>query len=76
MGRRNGLLRGLIVDANTKKQLMDALKTINVKELYASEDENKRKWFRFGAYDALRMACEVILAWPEIKVGNDNNTKG
>lgn len=53
------------MDENTKKQLLEALKLIDVKDLYASEDEDKRKWFRFGAYDALRMASEVIIAWPE-----------
>lgn len=54
------------MDKNTQKQLIDALKSVDVKELYASEEEAKRKWFRFGAYDALRMACEVIQAWPTI----------
>lgn len=48
----------------TKKQLIEAFKNIDVKDMYASEDENKRKWFRFGAFDALRIACELVIAMP------------
>lgn len=62
------------MDKNTKKQLVDAIKTIDVEDLYASEDQNKRKWFRFGAFDALRMASEVILAWPEVEVKDDKRS--
>lgn len=62
------------MDKNTKKQVIDALKLIDVKDLYASEDEQKRKWFRFGAFDALRMASEVILAWPEVEQKNENKS--
>jgi hypothetical protein len=51
----------------TKKQLIEAFKKIDVKDMYASEDENKRKWFRFGAFDALRIACELVIAMPTIE---------
>lgn len=55
------------MDVKTKEQLLGAIKSIDVKDLYASEKENKRKWFRFGAYDALRIACEIIIAFPVSK---------
>lgn len=64
------------MDAKTKEQLLGALKSIDVKELYSSDDEKKRKWFRFGAYDALRMACEIVLAFPvREEVKNESKTR-
>lgn len=55
-----------------KEILKKAIQSIDVKKLYEPvEDEEKRKWFRFGAFDALRMVTEMLESYPE----DGNNTK-
>lgn len=48
-----------------KKAIIMHLKKLDIQEAYASTDSKKRKWFRFGAYDALRRAVEMIEQLPE-----------
>lgn len=47
--------------------VLDLIKSIDVKEEYSSENEEKRKWFRFGAYDALRNLSEKVKEYDEPK---------
>lgn len=41
-------------------KFLELIKTIDLKEL-AIPDEANRNWFKFGAYDALRILTERIL---------------
>ena len=42
-----------------KKKLLDMVKAVDLEELLIPDEAN-RKWFRFGAYDALRILAEDI----------------
>lgn len=55
----------MAITKEAKKEVIEALKHIEIGESYVSEEETKRKWFRFGAYDALRAATELINNLPE-----------
>lgn len=44
----------------TKKEILDLIKGIDIKANSASDNELKRKWFEFGAYDALRTLSEMV----------------
>lgn len=48
-----------------KKKFIEIIKNINIEELNIPDDEakpgTKRKWFKFGAYDSLRILSEEIL---------------
>jgi hypothetical protein len=49
-----------------KKQLVDLLKSVDVKTLEIDHpDERIVKWFRFGSFNGLAIACEIIKALPE-----------
>jgi hypothetical protein len=55
-----------------KKELIDLLKTVDVKKLEVDvKDKNIVKWFRFGSYNGLQIAIEIIKA---IKEGEDEET--
>lgn len=49
-----------------KDNLLKALKAIDVKEM-SIEHPNVTitKWYRFGNFNALQIASEIIKAWPE-----------
>lgn len=53
------------MDKKNKKIVLDLLKSIDIQEWAATEDKKKQKWFRFGAYDALRTASQLIQDLPE-----------
>lgn len=55
----------LQLDAQQKAELIELLKAIKIDDGSVSNVDKKRKWFRFGAYDALRIATEQIQALPE-----------
>ena len=56
----------MAITKEDKKIIQKAIQTIDVKKLYKPvDDEEKRKWFRFGAYDALRMVTELLESYPE-----------
>lgn len=55
----------MAITKEDKLIILEGIKTLDVKAMYASEDEDKRKWFRFGAYDALRMVTEMLKDYPE-----------
>lgn len=48
-----------------KKKFLEIIKSINLSELNIPDDEakpgTKRKWYKFGAYDALRILSEEVL---------------
>lgn len=49
-----------------KKFILDAFKMIDVKKLEINmSDEQHVKWFRFGSYNGLQIAAEVIKQLPE-----------
>lgn len=49
-----------------KKQIIDLFKQVNVKELEIDlVDESKQKWFRFGSYNGMQIASEIIKQIPE-----------
>lgn len=51
-----------------KKMILDAFKMIDVKKLEIDLDDPKKiKWFRFGSYNGLMMASEIIKQLPEKK---------
>lgn len=56
----------MAISKEDKKIIQKAIQTIDVKKLYKPvAEEEKKKWFRFGAYDALRMVSEMIESYPE-----------
>lgn len=49
-----------------KQELLDILKAVDVKQLQVEhKDERIVKWFRFGSYNGLQIAREIIKALPE-----------
>lgn len=49
-----------------KKELLDLFKMVDVKKLEIDGfDEKKQKWFRFGSYNGMQIASEIIKAIPE-----------
>jgi tRNA A37 methylthiotransferase MiaB len=56
----------MAITKQDKQILQKAIQSIDVKKLYEPvAEEDKKKWFRFGAYDALRMVSEMIESYPE-----------
>lgn len=49
-----------------KKLILDAFKMIDVKKIEINmPDERSVKWFRFGSYNGLMMAAEIVRQLPE-----------
>lgn len=49
-----------------KLALVELLKNVDVKKLEVEhKDERIVKWFRFGSFTGLRIACEIIMSLPE-----------
>lgn len=44
----------------TSSEILDLIKSIDIQEMLVPDEAN-RKWFRFGAYDALRILSESII---------------
>lgn len=59
--------RGLeMLTKEDKKIILDAFKSVDVKELEIQhEDPVIVKWFRFGSYNAMQIASEIIRQLPE-----------
>lgn len=50
-----------------KDNLVALLKNIDVKKISIEHmNENVQKWYRFGAYMGLRVACDIIQELPEL----------
>lgn len=56
----------MILSKKQKEELIKALKLVDVKKMDI-ENPNPRlvKWFRFGSYNGLMVATEIIKNWPE-----------
>lgn len=51
-----------------KKLILDAFKMIDVKRLEINlGDERSVKWFRFGSFNGLQMAAEIVRQLPEVE---------
>lgn len=49
-----------------KKELLDMFKMVDVKKLEIElEDQDKVKWFRFGSYNGMLIASEIVKAIEE-----------
>ncbi len=58
----------MAITKEDKKIIQNAIQKLDVKKMYNTvEDDQKKKWFRFGAYDALRMVSEMLESYPETK---------
>jgi len=56
-----------------KNELLEMLKMVDVKKLDIDvQDESKVKWFRFGSYNGMQIASEIIKS---IKEKPDETTK-
>ncbi len=53
------------MDRKTKKTVLNLIKSVDIQNQYSSEQEDRRKWFAFGAYDALRNLSERVENLPE-----------
>ncbi len=52
----------------SKKQVLDALKMVDVKKLEIDHDNPKIvKYFRFGSYNGMMIASEIIKNIPELE---------
>lgn len=51
-----------------KKEIIDIFKAVDVKRLDVEvDDATKQKWFRFGSYNGMQIASEIIKALPEAR---------
>lgn len=48
-----------------KEILLRAIRSIKVEDLYVNAEDDRRNWFRFGAYDSLRIVTGMIESYPE-----------
>lgn len=55
-----------MLTARDKKIILDAFKMVDVKKLDIEVDDiSKKKWFRFGSYNGMMIASEIIKNLPE-----------
>ena len=55
-----------MITKKDKEAILEAFKTVDVKELNIKHaDERLVKWFRFGSYNGLMIAAEIIKRLPE-----------
>jgi hypothetical protein len=55
-----------------KKGLIDLFKAVDVKKLEIQDvTEQKQKWFRFGSYNGMQIASEIV---KQIQEPDENNT--
>jgi len=51
-----------------KKILINALKNVDVKQMEIQHSDPRMvKWFRFGSYNGLKVASEIIKELPEVE---------
>ena len=51
-----------------KQDILDAFKMIDVKKFEIDlQDQRAIKWFRFGNYNGMQVAAEIVKAMPEKK---------
>jgi len=57
-----------MITKKDKKELLDILKKIDLKQMTIDHpDPRAKKWFRFGNYNALQIVAEIIKQLPERK---------
>lgn len=58
-----------MLTARDKKLILEAFKLVDVKDLEIDHPDPKLvKWFRFGSYNGMQIATEIIKSLPEKKV--------
>lgn len=51
----------MLLTKSQKQQLIDLFKAVDVKDLEIDVDNDKHaKWFRFGSYNGLQIASEIV----------------
>lgn len=55
----------MAISTADKQVILEGLKKLDVQAMYASADEDKRKWFRFGAFDAIQRVSALIESYPD-----------
>lgn len=67
----------MILTKKQKEEIINAFRLVDVKKMDIDHPERRLiKWFRFGSYNGLQVAQEIIKNWPEkapkkIKVKTD-----
>jgi len=57
-----------MITKKDKENIVKALQTVDVKKMtLENPDERLVKWFRFGSYNGLLLAQEIVKALPEGK---------
>lgn len=56
------------MDVKTKQIVLELIKSVKIGDQYASEKPDRRKWFRFGSYDALRTLSQKVIEYEEQKI--------
>lgn len=57
-----------MITAKDKENIIEALRSVDVKKMTIDHpDERLMKWFRFGSYNGLLLAQEIIKQLPEAK---------
>lgn len=57
-----------MITKKDKEAILEAFKMVDVKKMEIDhQDERLVKWFRFGAYNGMMIAAEVIKQLPEGK---------
>ena len=55
-----------MITKKDKELILQLFKGVDVKQLEIDhEDERLKKWFRFGSFNGLQIACEIIKNLPE-----------
>jgi len=55
-----------MISKSDKELILQLLKQVDVKKLEIDHENPKIvKWFRFGSYNGLQIACEIIKNMPE-----------
>lgn len=56
----------MILTKKQKEELLNAMRMVDVKKMDIDHPEIRLiKWFRFGSYNGLMVAQEIIKNWPE-----------
>ncbi len=55
----------MAITKDDKEILLRAIRSIKVQDVYTNAEDDRRNWFRFGAYDMLRVVSGMIESYPE-----------
>lgn len=63
-----------MITKEDKKLILKMFKQVDVKKMDIDHPNDQLvKWFRFGSYNGMQVACEIVKAIPEKKSVNKNN---